>query len=239
MHQILHLVFEVAAFAVGFAYYQRLRVGHGDAISEGDRLWIIIGAAAGALIGSRVLGALEDPTRLAWNASALFTAFNNRTVVGGLLGGLVGVELSKKIIGVRTSSGDLFTYPLILGLMIGRVGCLLGGLEDNTYGEATTLPWGMDLGDGIMRHPTNAYEIVWLGGLWRGLLAVERRWTLHNGARFKLFMVGYLFFRLVVEAIKPQPIIVLGLSTIQLACIAGLVYYFRVWLTPRHLIAHG
>lgn len=86
---------------------------------------------------------------------------------------------------------------------------------------------------------TNAYEIVWLGGLWLGLLAVERRWTLHNGARFKLFMVGYLFFRLVVEAIKPQPIIVLGLSTIQLACIAGLVYYFRVWLSPRHLIAHG
>ncbi len=239
MHQILHLVFEVAAFAVGFAYYQRLRVGHGDPISEGNRLWIIIGAAAGALIGSRVLGALEDPTRLAWNASALFTAFNNRTVVGGLLGGLVGVELSKKIIGVHTSSGDLFTYPLILGMMIGRVGCLLGGLEDNTYGEATTLPWGMDLGDGVMRHPTNAYEIVWLGGLWLGLLAVERRWTLHNGARFKLFMVGYLFFRLVVEAIKPQPIIVLGLSTIQLACIAGLVYYFRVWLSPRHLIAHG
>lgn len=73
------------------------------------------------------------------------------TVVGGLLGGLVGVELSKKIIGVRTSSGDLFSYPLILGMMIGRVGCL-GGLEDNTYGEATTLPWGMDLGDGVMRH---------------------------------------------------------------------------------------
>lgn len=239
MHQVLHLLFEVAAFAVGFAYYQRLRVGQGNAIAEDKRLWIIIGAAAGALLGSRVLGALEDPARLIWSASALFTAFNNRTIVGGLLGGLLGVEITKKFIGVRTSSGDLFTYPLILGMMIGRIGCLLGGLEDNTYGEATTLPWGVNLGDGVTRHPTNVYEIVWLGALWLGLLAIERRWSLTSGSRFKLFMVGYLLFRLLVEAIKPQPLIVLGLSSIQLACIAGLVYYFRVWLMPRRLMAHG
>lgn len=239
MHQILHLIFEVAAFALGFAYYQWLRVGHGDAIPEDKRLWIIIGAAAGALIGSRVLGALEDPARLAWNGPALFVAFNNRTVVGGLLGGLIGVELTKKIIGVRTSSGDLFTYPLILGMMVGRVGCLLGGLDDNTYGVGTELPWGIDLGDGVPRHPTNAYEILWLGLLWLGLRGVERRWRLANGARFKLFMVAYLLFRLLVEAIKPQPVTLLGLSSIQLACVAGLVYYFRVWLMPRHLIAHG
>ena len=67
------------------------------------------------------------------------------------------------------------------------------------------------------------------------LFRSERHWTLANGARFKLFMVGYLFFRLAVETIKPQPIIALGLSTIQWACVAGLLYYFRVWLRPRSL----
>jgi phosphatidylglycerol:prolipoprotein diacylglycerol transferase len=239
MHHLLHLIFEIGAFAVGYAYFQRLRIGQGDAIAEEKRVWIIIGAAAGALLGSRVLGALEDPAKLAADGWALFVAFNNRTVVGGLLGGLFGVELTKKFIGVRTSSGDLFTFPLILGMMVGRVGCLLGGLEDNTFGVATDLPWGLDLGDGVKRHPTNLYEILWLAVIWSLLLSLEKRWTLANGARFKLFMVLYLAFRFAVEFIKPLPIIALGLSSIQWACVAGLLYYFRVWLLPHRLIAHA
>ena len=177
--------------------------------------------------------------KLAADGWALFIAFNNRTVVGGLLGGLFGVELTKKFIGVRTSSGDLFTFPLILGMMVGRVGCLLGGLEDNTFGVATDLPWGLDLGDGVKRHPTNLYEILWLAVIWSVLLALEKRWNLASGARFKLFMVLYLAFRFAVEFIKPLPIIALGLSSIQWACVAGLLYYFRVWSLPHRLIAHA
>lgn len=239
MHQILHLIFEVGAFALGYAYFQRLRAGKGDPIADEKRVWIIIGAAAGALLGSRILGALEDPALLSWSWKALFVAFNNRTLVGGLLGGLIGVEITKKFIGVRSSSGDLFTYPLILGMMVGRVGCLLGGLEDNTFGVATELPWGLDLGDGVRRHPTNVYEILWLGMIWVTLLLIERRWVLADGARFKLFMVLYLVFRLAVEVIKPQPILALYLSSIQWACVAGLLYYFRVWLAPNRLVLNS
>ncbi|HQW39918.1 MAG TPA: prolipoprotein diacylglyceryl transferase [Flavobacteriales bacterium] len=236
MHHILHLVFEIAAFALGFAYYQWLRAKDGDVITEPKRVWIIIGAAAGALLGSRVLGALEQPQLLAWDWSTLFVAFNNRTIVGGLLGGLIGAELTKLLIGERTSSGDLFTYPLILGMIVGRIGCLLGGLEDNTYGIATSLPWGIDLGDGIIRHPTNGYEILWLGATWLFLLALEKKRRLVTGARFKLFLLLYLIFRFSVEWIKPQPAVFLDLSSIQLACAAGILYYYRVWLFPRHLI---
>lgn len=239
MHQLLHLLFEIGAFAVGYAFFERLRVGQGDAIPDQKRVSIIIGAAAGALLGSRILGALEDPAKLAADGWSLFIAFNNRTIVGGLLGGLIAVELTKKFIGIRTSSGDLFTFPLILGMMVGRVGCLLGGLEDNTYGEATDLPWGMDLGDGVRRHPTNVYEILWLGFIWAVLVLVEKLWVLANGARFKLFMVLYLAFRFAVEFIKPQPVIALGLSSIQWACVCGLLYYFRVWSMPRSLVAHA
>ncbi|MBK9148251.1 MAG: prolipoprotein diacylglyceryl transferase [Flavobacteriales bacterium] len=239
MHHFLHLLFEVGAFASGYAYFAKLRAQQGDAVVEDKRVWVIIGAAAGALVGSRLLGALEDPAVLRLDWRSLFAAFNNRTVVGGLLGGLIGVELTKKIIGVRSSTGDLFTYPLILGMMVGRIGCLLGGLEDNTYGVATALPWGIDLGDGVRRHPTNLYEIAWLGLTWLALIGIERRFTLVNGGRFKLFMVLYLLFRLAVESIKPQPIVWLGLTAIQCACMAGLAYYFRVWSTPRSLIARS
>lgn len=236
MHQLLHLLFEVTAFAVGYAFYSRLLARQGDPIAEDKRVWIIIGAAAGALIGSRVLGALEDPAQLAWNWRSLFIAFNNRTIVGGLLGGLIGVEVTKKLVGVNQSSGDLFVFPIILGMIIGRIGCLLGGLEDNTYGLRTDLPWGIDLGDGIHRHPTNIYEIIWLGLVWLALIGIERRWKLKPGARFKIFMVLYLEYRFAIEFLKPGHPVFYGFTAIQLAAELGVLYYWKVWTEPKSLL---
>ena len=231
MSALLHLVFEMLAFITGYRVYVYLRGAQGDAIGDDNRMWIIIGAAAGAFAGSRLLGAMEDPGRWAWNARAMFVALNNRTIVGGLLGGLVGVEFTKKLIGVRQSSGDLFVFPLIIGMIIGRIGCLFAGLEDNTYGIATTLPWGMDLGDGIRRHPTNLYEIGWLLTLGLILVLVDRKWKPRPGMRFALFMAGYLLFRLFVESIKPDPVVLWGLSAIQWAALIGLCYYYGMWRT--------
>ncbi len=38
-----------------------------------------------------------------------------------MLGGLIGVELTKRWIGLKQSTGDAFVYPLIVGTAIGRV----------------------------------------------------------------------------------------------------------------------
>ena len=51
-------------------------------------------------------------------------------------------------------------WPIAVGLAIGRVGCFLAGLHDDTYGLPTALPWGVDFGDGTPRHPTQLYEIA-------------------------------------------------------------------------------
>ncbi len=67
---------------------------------------------------------------------------------------MIGVEWVKRAIGARGSSGDAFALPLIVGIAIGRIGCFLAGLGDHTYGNPTALPWGVDFGDGVPRHPT-------------------------------------------------------------------------------------
>jgi len=85
-----------------------------------------------------------------------------KTIVGALAFGLVSVELTKRYIGLRDSTGDLYTIPLALGIAIGRIGCFLTGLSDNTYGTPTNLPWAVTFGDGIPRHPTQLYEIIFL-----------------------------------------------------------------------------
>jgi uncharacterized membrane protein required for colicin V production len=58
-HQILlHVITEILAFFIGYRYYIRLKKKTADTISHENRLYIIAGAAFGALIGSRLLGGL-------------------------------------------------------------------------------------------------------------------------------------------------------------------------------------
>ncbi len=230
----VHLVCEVLAYAIGYRYYNYLRRHRHDPINDNQRMLIFIGAAAGAFLGSHLLGVLEDPAKLSQMSVAYF--MGNTTIIGGLLGGLIGVELIKKRIGVYTSSGDLMVYPIILSMMIGRMGCFLAGLTDGTYGVPSNLPWAIDMGDGVPRHPTNLYEMLFWLGLWLALWKLEKHRELTNGARFKIMMVSYLIFRLMVEFIKPAYFFNFGLSVLQLACLSGLMYYYRVIIYPKELI---
>lgn len=232
----LHAILEPLGMFIGFRYFLYLRKGKGDQIESSKRLWIIIGAIFGALIGSRLVGGLEDPTALAKAPNPLIYFYTNKTVVGGFLGGLFGVELVKKIIGEKHSSGDLFTYPMILALIIGRIGCFSMGIFEETYGVETTAFTGMNLGDGLLRHPVTLYEIVFLMMLWIGLVQLEKRYTLVDGGRFKIFMIAYLFFRLMIDFIKPHYTFSFGLSTIQLVCLGGLIYYAAYIFNPKKLI---
>ena len=229
----LHLVFETLAYFIGYRYYAYLRKHQPDLISDENRLYIFIGAAAGAFIGSHLVGIFENPAGLAH--FSLIYLMGNKTIVGGMLGGLVGVELVKKRIGVSVSSGDLMVYPLILAMIIGRTGCFLAGLKDGTFGIASSLPWAIDFGDGVRRHPTNLYEFIFWITLWIVLTLIERRYNFSNGARFKVFIVSYLIFRLIIEFVKPTYFFPVGLSTIQLVCIAGILYYYKVFLKPYNL----
>jgi len=213
--------------AVGFRYFVFLRKKQTDRINDRNRIWILVGAAFGAFIFSRVVGAFENPPGLMHSGHKLLYLYANKTIVGGLLGGLLMVEITKKIIHERGSSGDLFTYPLILAVMIGRIGCFTSGMAEETYGLPTHSFLGMNMGDGIPRHPVTLYEIGFLGLLWVVLAAIERWVKLINGYRFQFFMIAYFAFRFLLDFIKPRYVLFAGLGTIQLCCLIGLLYYSR------------
>lgn len=220
----IHLILEYLAFFIAFRYYVILRRKSVDHINSGNRLSIILGAALGALIGSRLIGILENPL-VDFSEANIIQLLNTKTIMGGLFGGLLGVELAKKIIGEQSSSGDLFVFPIILGIFIGRVGCFLSGINEFTYGTITTSIFGMDLGDGLMRHPTSLYELVFLIVLFIGLQYLRKRNNLKNGELFKIFMLAYFGFRFFIEFLKPNVFHILGLSTIQLLCVICWLYY--------------
>ena len=218
-----HWILETSAWTFAFWLYSRRRRLAGDVIDARSRLWVIGAAAVGGVLGSRVLYLLEDPARTAahWLDPAFLLA--GKTIVGGLIGGLIAVEWVKRRLGVAVATGDLMAMPLIVGIAIGRVGCFLSGLDDRSYGVATALPWGVDFGDGVARHPTQLYEIVFLAALGAAIVSLRRR-THELGDQFKAFIIGYMAWRFAVDFLKPA-VSIAGLSVIQWACLAVLAYY--------------
>jgi phosphatidylglycerol---prolipoprotein diacylglyceryl transferase len=230
-----HAVLETLAYFIAFRYMLYLRRKSGDNFSTNTRIWILLGAILGSLIGSHLLGSLERPQELRSTGNIFRYIAYNKTVLGGFLGGLFGVELVKKIIGETRASGDLYVYPLLLGTIIGRLGCFSMGVHEETYGTTTSLPWGINLGDGLSRHPVALYEIGFLIVLWIILKQLSRRTELAPGALFKLFMIAYLLYRFLQEFIKPHYNLSIGLSSIQVASLLGLLYYYRFLIHPKKL----
>lgn len=220
----LHFIFETLAFIVGVRLYYYLKRGINDPISDINRLWIMLGAMIGALIGSRVIAMLETPSEIA-NQTVL-TFYQNKTVAGGFLGGLFGVELFKKMIGVKTASGDIYVIPIIVALFIGRIGCFSMGIAEPTFGNETAFFTAMNLGDEKLRHPVALYEMVYMVLLLLLFYKIKKV-QLINGDRFKLFMVLYFLYRFCVEFIKPYESLFWGLSVIQWCSIFIFMYYWK------------
>ncbi len=219
-----HILFESVAYAVAFRLM--LHNVKQDEIADRQRTSIIVGGMIGALVGAKLLVVLQH-IDLIWQwQQLLLVLLQGKTVVGALLGGLIGVELTKKLIGVKRSTGDIFVYPLIVGTAIGRIGCFLTGLSDRTYGTATTLPWGIDFGDGIFRHPTQLYEILFLILLIR-FLQIRSRHPYQLGDLFKFYLICYLGFRFLIDFIKPDFHPIFGMSAIQATCLLALIFYHR------------
>jgi len=231
-----HLVFETLAYAIAFRVYLAMRKRHGDALDDGNRWWIVAAAAMGAVLGCKVLYWFEDPaaTLAHWHDPAFL--MGGKTIVGALIGGLFFVEIAKHHLEIKRRTGDLFVVPLCVGIAIGRIGCFLTGPEDHTGGVATTLPWGVNFGDGVPRHPTQLYEVLF--ALTLGVFLWRQSKRPHaEGDLFRLFMVGYFAFRLLCDFLKPDDVrVFLGLTAIQWACVLMLAYYFtdiRRWTTSR------
>lgn len=233
----LHTLFEALAYAIGFrAFLWTRRSLAPTAFRHDDHVvWVGVGAIVGAALGAKLSFWLDDPLSAFADFPDPRHLLEGKSIIGALLGGVVGVEVAKKVGGVGNSTGDAFVLPLTLGMCVGRIGCFLAGIDDHTCGVVTTLPWGVDFGDGLTRHPAQLYEIAFLLAQY-ALIHSRRDAFVQSGDRFRAFMVGYLLFRLLVEFIKPVFYLYPGgLSGLQWLCIAGLGYYARA--IPRILRA--
>jgi hypothetical protein len=220
-----HTLFDLAGWGAGLAlsfglYRWRLR-----GLTE-----TVAGKVGGGYFAALAAGALPG----AWLAGSLNTLRGaepavSHSVVGALAGAIVGVEVYKAIRGIRGSTGGVFVGPFALGVMVGRWGCLFAGLPDGTYGTPTTLPWAVDLGDGVGRHPVEVYESLAMAAflaVYLEALARRRTWALRRG--FYALCMWYGATRFGWEFLKPYPPLIGPFNVFHLLC-GGLTAYGWVY----------
>jgi hypothetical protein len=216
-----HLMFDGLAWLSGLGlglslYRWRLREAAervAQATGPGYFAALVVGAGAGAWL-SGSLNTLRSP------APTL-----SHSVAGALAGAIVAVELWKALRGIKGSTGVVFTGPFAMGVVVGRWGCLFAGLPDRTYGTPTSLPWGVDLGDHIARHPVEVYESLSMAAfLGVYLWGLQRRapWALRRS--FWLMAAWYGVQRFFWEFLKPYPKLLGPFNVFQLISL-GLILY--------------
>ena len=227
---MIHQLFDVLAWSGGLGlgwWVQRRWLAALPAPALRRHPLYFAAALTGAAVGAVGLGTL--------NMALSGQAGVGRSVIGGLLGAILAVELYKACRGVAGSTGLVFVVPLAFGIAVGRVGCLLSGLDDFTYGTATDLPWGVDFGDGVVRHPVQAYEslamLAWLAGF---LAALSRGHPVMLRHGFALFVGWYGLQRFAWECLKPYGAVVGPLTVFHIACL-GLILYsgLLIWRRSR------
>jgi phosphatidylglycerol---prolipoprotein diacylglyceryl transferase len=151
---------------------------------------------------------------------------SGRTIVGGLIGGTIGVVLTKRFLKINVRMGNQIAPAAAIGIAIGRIGCYLRGC---CYGIATSLPWGVNFGDGVSRHPTQIYEALYDFAVFLFLISIRNK-VATPGRLFEIFLNLYFVFRFFIEFIRVEEIIFMGLTGFQIASVLALLYINRSFI---------
>lgn len=216
---------------VSIAVAMRLMHGRQKQLNLTRSQRILIGTSAfiGSMIGSKIPFLGDRGWDAFYDGTVWFA--DGKTILGGIVGGYTAVEFAKWIARIRTRTGDSFALPVAVAVAIGRVGCFVAGC---CYGRVTTVPWGVSFplaGDepGIVRHPTQLYEVVFHVLAALVLVVMDRkRWLVGN--QLKAYLIAYLIYRFVSEWLRPESPILLDLTIYQLVSVALVAILALLWV---------
>ena len=188
--------------------------------TEGMARIVLIGAVAGVLL-ARLAERLAEGGSY---ASLLDPSNGGRTILGGVIGGWIAVEITKRRMGIRTSTGPLWAVALPAGEFFGRIGCWFNGC---CFGKVCALPWAVNSHDAI-RHPTQFYlaasAAAIFGVVW---------WGRDRVRVFPLYLVLWSASRFTIEFFRESVGHSNGINTAQIACLGIFAVGIYLFVKPR------
>jgi phosphatidylglycerol:prolipoprotein diacylglycerol transferase len=163
-----------------------------------------------------------------WHAILL----SGRSVTGALILGFLAAEGAKPLLGYKIPPNDRFATLLPFTFAIGRIGCLTTGC---CRGIPWHGPWAITYADGIPRHPTQAYELLFQLAVGLVFIALLRRGLLF-GRLFSVYLIAYGAFRFGIEFLRETPKTWGALSAYQGLCLVmialGAAFLLKRTLRP-------
>ena len=219
---LIHSVFDGLALLCGvlMSFWFRRQYGlvrPAGITQESQHHYYLLALLLGLVGGSVLFGTLN--LHLSGQAGVA------KSMLGGVFGAIVSAEVFKYFAGIRQSTGLYFVPGLIVLIAVGRIGCFFAGMQDFTYGVETTLPWGVDFGDGLKRHPVQLYEsFAMLAFLLVVLIQYPKHRTFWQTQGFYIFVLFYAGQRLIWEFLKPYSAVFYPFNLFQLLCLGLLGY---------------
>jgi prolipoprotein diacylglyceryltransferase len=224
LERLLYGLFMLASLVV-FLVARRLspQPAQVRALPPRERLALALAAFVGGVLGAKLPFVFMSGR--GWLSPETWLQ-DGKTITTALAGGYLAVELTKLILGIRVKTGDGFALPLALALAVGRWGCFFNGC---CFGVATDVPWGVDFGDGVRRHPTQIYESIFHFAM----AVILWRLTSHDALvhqRLKLYLIAYALFRFLTEFIRPESMDWWSLTFYQWVALGLIVGLSIQWL---------
>ncbi|WP_327583113.1 prolipoprotein diacylglyceryl transferase [Nonomuraea sp. NBC_00507] len=183
---------------------------------KGTIVDIAVPAVIFGLIGGRLYHVITDwQTYFGSRAikepyQALFIWEGGLGIWGAIALGGLGVWLAVRRRGISFSAmADTVAPGIAFAQGIGRWG---NWFNQELYGSPTTLPWGLEIDadhggePGVLYHPTFLYESIWDVALGFALIFAGRRFALHHGRLFALYVAGYTLGRFWIEGLRIDPV---------------------------------
>ncbi len=184
-------------------------------------LLVYLGGLCGAFIGAKIVYLLAEGWMHFGGENMWLHLATGKTIVGALLGGYGGVELCKKLMGYQSVTGDWFAVIAPVGIILGRIGCLLHGC---CLGNVCAAAWySIQDAAGVDRWPAVPVEILFNLMFLAAVLLFLRPRRILVGQQFHVYLIAYGLFRLVHEAVRATPKVFGPLSGYQLACVVMIV----------------
>lgn len=204
--------------------------------TKGSMLDIALWAVPFGILGGRFYHVITHPDDYFYEGADLLATLRiwegGLAIYGAISLGAVGVFIATRQLGIRFwSVADAIAPGLLIAQGLGRLG---NYFNQELFGLPTTLPWGLQipstnpaypvgLPEGLLFHPTFAYEMIWNFSGAALLLLLASKLNLQWGKVFALYLVIYSFGRIWIEAIRIDPSeIILGLRLNIWSALIGL-----------------
>jgi phosphatidylglycerol:prolipoprotein diacylglycerol transferase len=219
------------AVGIVLAFVARRWQGNVTGLDDRERTGILLVAIGGAIAGAYGFELIADvrgwAAPLAPGAMADRLPIGGRTVLGGILGGWIAVEIAKRKFGIRRPTGDGFALPLAVALAFGRLGCVNAGCCMGRVCEVGSFA-SIDA-NGTPHVPVPLMESIFHCCAAVVLAhAVRRGWWV--GYRLAVYLCAYALVRFVLEHWRMNPPVIDGLTYYQvLAMVLFILAVFTCW----------